>query len=84
MKTACCLVLCAALAETGCVTLPPLWPDHKPAPAAAATPAPVPPPTVTPEQVNDANAKAMAAALQQELDYAAQPPAPARAPEKNP
>jgi hypothetical protein len=68
MKKACCLVLCAALAGTGCFTLPPLWQDNKPVSAPPVVPPPPPTPIVTPEQINDANAKAMAGALQTELD----------------
>ena len=77
MKKVCCLLLCASLAGTGCVTLPPLWPENKPAPAAPAvvtTAAPVQL-TVSPEQISDANAKSMAAALQTELDQDTHPAA---------
>ncbi len=84
MKRACCLVLCAALAGTGCITLPPLWQENKPASApTVALPAP-PTPIVTPDQINDANAKAMAGVLQSELEGDLHAPATAGKPGDKP
>jgi hypothetical protein len=65
MKRAWCLIL---LLGAGCVNLPLLTGDAKPAkPAAAVKPArPIPP--VTPEQVTEENAREKAQALSAELD----------------
>jgi hypothetical protein len=59
--------LAAICASAGCFSLPPAWPGNKPLappdPPRAAKPGPV-----TPDQVNDANARQQANALQQEID----------------
>jgi hypothetical protein len=70
MKKAGFLLLITALANMGCVSLPRLWPEHKaPEPPAAAVQAPArPKPVVNPDQVDDGNAKEMAAALLDELN----------------
>ena len=66
------LILLAALAGSGCMTLPPLWIEAKPEqPDVVETTATTPPPPVLPEQVNETNAKDMLNALREELDYAA-------------
>jgi hypothetical protein len=70
MKTLKRIVLGAALLGAGCFTLPTDKSDPAPQPLRAVAEAP-PPPAVMPEQVNDRNARAMASALAQELDYAA-------------
>lgn len=66
------LMLLAALAGPGCLTLPAPWKDAKPEQPVTAendvTPAP---PPVLPEQVNESNAREMLSALREELDYAA-------------
>jgi hypothetical protein len=67
------LILLAAFAGSGCMTLPPLWTEAKteqPAAVETTDVAPPPPPAL-PEQVNEANAKEMLNALREELDYAA-------------
>jgi hypothetical protein len=70
------LILLAALAGSGCMTLPPLWTDAKPEqPDVVETAETTPPPPVLPEQVNEANAREMLNALRAELDYAASKPA---------
>ena len=66
------LMLLAALAGPGCMTLPPLWMEAKPEqPAIVETEERTPPPPVLPEQVNETNARDMLNALGEELDYAA-------------
>jgi hypothetical protein len=73
-------VLLLVVVTAVCCVQFPLRP-HKEAPeskAPAATPRT--PPPVTPDQVNEANARAKAALLQEELDRAAEEPA--AAPEK--
>jgi hypothetical protein len=67
------MMLAFALAGPGCLNLPPLGHDTKPAPAEIVeTPAPPPPPpAVLPDQVNESNALQKAKELREELDYAA-------------
>jgi hypothetical protein len=82
MKRFASLLLLAALAAPGCLTLPPLWTDLQSDPSVVVETdrAPLPPPPVLPEQVNEANAKEMLNALREELDYAATEPTPAPKP----
>jgi hypothetical protein len=78
------LMLLAALAGPGCLTLPPMWKDAKPEQPAAPEVDVAPPPPVLPEQVNESNAKEMLNALREELDYAAnERPAAPKAAETN-
>jgi hypothetical protein len=68
MKTITGIVLGATLLGAGCLPMQTDKSDPMPLRAVAEAP---PPPAVMPEQVNERNARAMAEALAQELDYAA-------------
>jgi hypothetical protein len=67
-----CFLLALALAGPGCMS--PLThlenEPHKSPPVQAAVAPPPPPPIVTPDEVTEANAGEMAAALSRELDHA--------------
>ena len=78
MKT---LLLALTLTATGCVELP-IKMETKPHPAEPPPLVPVERPPVTPDQVNDDNAPRVLSALRDELDRAADEPAPA--PDKKP
>ncbi len=78
MKRSRSLLLALAFAATGCVELP-IRPETKPAPAAKESARFTPePPAVRPEQVNDGNARQALDGLRDELDRAADEPAPVR------
>ena len=78
MKRTGSLLLALALASVGCVELP-IRPETKPAPTAKESARFTPEPTaVRPEQVNDGNARQALDGLRNELDRAADEPAPVR------
>jgi hypothetical protein len=80
MKRAGTLLLALALTATGCVELP-KWTETKPQPPAKESTLLVPTePPVLPEQVNDGNAHQALDALRNELDRAANDPAPSMRP----
>jgi hypothetical protein len=67
------IVLAAALAGPGCLTLPTAHqeePKPLPAPVKEAPPPPAPP-AVTPESITEANAREKARALAEEIDRVA-------------
>ena len=79
MKRTGILLLALALAATGCVELP-TWTETKPPAKEPAPLVPVEPPPVQADQVNDGNAAQALNALRDELDRAANEPAPGRNP----
>ena len=82
MKPVLWSILLAASAAAGCVTSPISWPPDKAPPA--SNPARGRVSTVRPEQVNEANARKAAEALQAEMDADNAPPAPAAGDPKAP
>ncbi len=74
MKWAGILLLTLAFTAAGCVEMP-MWTDTKPPPKEPTRFTPEPP-EVRPEQVNDSNAHQALDALRDELDHAANEPAP--------
>ncbi len=76
MKAAMYSLVLAGWASTGCMTLPQLWEQPKPPPARTATlpSTAAQDPMVRPEQVDENNARQMAAALNQEMELEARQP----------